>query len=112
MGAGMRRAHVLFCYVFLAFVAGALAPVRAADLPSPPPDDDAPTARKVAEFCYGQRHICRRICDLRSRFEDRFDGCPSSCDSREVRCNRTGCYRWTDPEYVIAQKFGAHKCAL
>ena len=97
--------------------AGTDAPLLAADLATPPHDDrahsdDALTERKVAEFCYGQRHICRKICDLRSRFEDRFDGCPHSCDSRESRCSRTGCYRWTEPEYALAQKFGAHKCTL
>src|SRR5262245_15707741 len=112
----MRCARLVFCCLLLAFAAaGARTPLLAADLAPPRhsgADEDAAMAKEVVEFCRGQRHICRRICDLRSRFEDRFDGCPHSCDSREVRCGRTGCFRWADPEYLLAQKFGAHKCAL
>src|SRR5262245_24965716 len=108
MGATMRWASLLFCCLFLAFAcAGGGASLLAADLAAPHDGDprypnEAQKAREVAEFCYGQRHICRRLCDLRSRFEDRFDGCPDSCASRESRCTRTGCYRWTEPEYVLA----------
>jgi hypothetical protein len=88
---------------------------------SPPPNanrydrrdsDQELKAREVAEFCYEQRSICRKICDLHSNFDDRFDGCSHSCDSRESRCSRTGCYRWAEPEYVIAHKFGGEKCPL
>jgi hypothetical protein len=105
----------------LAFaIAGAGAPLLATDLKSPreaAPDDrprsgNALTARKVAEFCHRQRQICRKICNMHSRFEDRFDGCPQSCDSRETRCISTACYRWTDPDFIIAEKFGGRKCAL
>ena len=115
----MRWVNVLFCYLFLAFTfAGVNAPLLASDVDSPrqtSPDDgpdsgDALQAQEVAEFCHGQRRICRKICDLRSRFEDRFDGCPQSCESREGRCTRTGCYRWTDREFLIAERFGGYQC--
>ena len=117
----MRWADVLFCCLFLAFTfAGASAPLLATDLKSPRqayPDDrpysgNARKAREVAEFCYRQRQICRKICDMRSRFEDRFDGCPPSCESREIRCIRTACYRWSESEFLIAERFGGYKCAL
>jgi hypothetical protein len=111
----MRWTHVLFCCLCLTFaVTVARAPLLAADLAKPPHanQNEGLTEREVAEFCHDQRHICRKICNLRSRFEDRFDGCPHSCDSREGRCSRTGCYRWLEPEFVLAQKFGAHRCAL
>jgi hypothetical protein len=115
----MRWVNLSFCYLFLAFtLAGAAAPLLAADVAPPrqayPDDrqdsDDAQTEEKVAEFCYSQRGICRKICNLRSRFEDRFDGCPQSCESREIRCSRTGCYRWTEPEFLIAERFGGYQC--
>ena len=115
----MRWAKLLFCCLFSAFTfAGASVPLLAADVDLPrqtyPDDrqerDDALQAQKVAEFCHGQRRICRKICDLRSRFEDRFDGCPQSCESREGRCTRTGCYRWTEPEFLIAERFGGYQC--
>ncbi len=113
----MRWANLLFCYLFLAFIfAGASAPLLAADLASPRqsyPDDrsssDDALERDVAEFCYRQRYICRKICNLNSRFDDEFDGCPSSCESREIRCSRTGYYRWSEPEFLIAEKFGGYK---
>src|SRR5262245_55535370 len=118
----MRWAHFVFCCLVLAFVAagGDRAPTLAADLSAPPRAapgnhpyaEDGLSERDVADFCHGQRGVCRRICDLRSRFEDRFDACPHSCDSREGRCTRTGCYKWSEPEFVLAQKFGGHKCAL
>jgi hypothetical protein len=108
--------------MLLAFTfAGATVPLLAADLRAPReayPDNDRPlsggalTQRKVAEFCDRQRQICRKVCNLRSRFEDRFDGCPHSCDARETRCMSTACYRWTDPDFIIAEKFGGYKCAL
>ena len=115
--AGMRWAKLLICCLFLAFTfAGASTLVLATDLKSPPqsyPDDRsdaAPTGRDVADFCFSQRQMCRKICRLRSRFEDNFDGCPSSCESREGRCAKTGCYRWSEPEFLIAEKFGGSKC--
>ena len=115
----MRWAGLLCCYLLLAFAfAGATAPLNAADVGPPrqtyPDDrrysDEALTEEKVAEFCYGQRQICRKICTLRSRFENRFDGCPQSCVSRESRCSRTGCYKWTEPEFLIAERFGGDQC--
>lgn len=115
----MRRAGLLFCCLFLAFTfAGVSAPLLATDLKSPrqaSPDsrgysNDELDERDVAEFCYSQRVICRKICNLRSRFEDRFDGCPQSCVSREGRCIRAACYRWTEPEFLIAERFGGYKC--
>jgi hypothetical protein len=113
----MRWASLLVCCLFLAvLVAGAGAPSRASDLgdreglqqESGDSDNDP---ENVAEFCYSQLQICRKICTLRSRFEDRFDGCPTSCESREMRCNRTGCYKWSEPEFLIAERFGGYKCA-
>lgn len=97
-------------------LAGASAPLLATDLKSPRqvnPDDrdsDALTAKEVAAFCYSQRQICRKICRLRSRFEDNFDGCPSSCESREIRCGQNACFRWSEPEFLIAERFGGYKC--
>ena len=114
----MRWASLLFCCLFLAFTfAGASGPLLAADVEPPRksyPDerlDSDDDGQDVAEFCYGQRQICRKICVLRSRFEDRFDGCPQSCESRETRCVSTACYRWTEPEFLIAERFGGYKCA-
>lgn len=115
----MRWANLLFCCLFMAFIfAEASAPLLATDLQSRrqshpdghPHSDNVPAERKVAEFCNRQRQICRKICTLRDRFEDRFDGCPQSCDSREIRCTRTGCFRWTEPDFLIAEKFGGYKC--
>jgi hypothetical protein len=115
----MRWASLLFCCLFLAVTfAGASAPLLATDLKSRGeayPDErarsgNALTERKVAEFCSRQRQICRKICNLRDRFDDRFDGCPQSCDSRETRCNGTACFRWTDPDFIIAERFGGYKC--
>jgi hypothetical protein len=118
----MRWASLLFCYLFLAFTfAGAGAPLLAADLGKSPgrtyPDnrsnfDKALPGRDVAEFCYTQGQICRKICDLHSNFDDEFDGCPQSCDSRAFRCTRTGCFRWTEPDFLIAERFGGFKCNL
>src|SRR5262245_49666636 len=117
----MRWSHLLFCCLFLAvtFVA-ASTPLLASDLNSPRESrrDDGPRPgevdeeERVEEFCYKQRMICRKVCDLRSRFEDRFDGCPSSCDSRETRCVATACFRWTEPDFLVAERFGAYKCAI
>ena len=116
----MRWANLLFCCLFLAFAfARASAPLFASDLEPPrqanphdrPHSGKASKEEEVAEFCYRQRRICRKICDLRSHFEDRFDGCPPSCESREIRCGRTGCYRWTEPEFLIAERFGGYKCS-
>ena len=109
-------------------MAAALVPLHAADLgPQPPgragiealPQRKAPEARdrkgaerKLAEYCFEQRHVCRKLCGLRSRFERRVDGCAQSCDSREVRCARTGCYKWAESELVLGEAYGAHRCAL
>jgi hypothetical protein len=110
----MRWANSLFCCLFLAVaLAYASAPLVAANLDRPgqaDPDEKGPTEREVAEFCHVQRLICRKICYSNSRFKDRFDGCPHSCDSRESRCTRTGCFRWTEPDYLIARTFGAYRC--
>lgn len=113
----MRWASLLVCCLFLAVtVAGASAPLLASDLgtrearPEDRGDSDNEPER-VAEFCYSQLQICRKICTLRSRFEDRFDGCPQSCESREIRCNKTACYRWSEPELLIAERFGGNHCA-
>ena len=117
----MRKASLLFCCLFLAFAfAGVSGPLLATDLNSRHQanpahrshHDDELTEERVGEFCYRQRVICRKICRLRDRFEDRFDGCPQSCESRELRCNSTACFRWTDPDFIIAERFGAFKCAL
>jgi hypothetical protein len=113
----MRWASLLFCCLFLAFtLAGAGAPpVLAADVgppreayPDAPPESDRATAEKVADFCYSQRQICRKICYL--RFRDDLVGCPQTCDSRESRCTRTACYKWTEPEFLVAERFGGYQC--
>lgn len=117
--AGIHGVKLLLCCLFLAFtVVGASTPLLATDLkserqtyPDDRSDDDEVTEREVAEFCYVQRGICRKICNLRSRFDDRFDGCPQSCESREGRCSRTGCYRWSEQEFLIAERFGGFQCA-
>ncbi len=111
----MRWASLLFCCLFLAFTfAGASAPLLAADVETRKtyPDSRLEDEQEVdvAEFCYEQRQMCRKICDLRSRFEDRFDGCPQSCVSRESRCVSTACFRWSEPEFLIAERFGGYKC--
>lgn len=121
MVAGIRCFKYLFGCLLLALTfAGANAPLLAADLGEPSqsyPDnrsykDGGLPEMEVAEFCYMQGRICRKVCDLRSRFDDDFNGCPHSCDSRVYRCAKTGCYRWVDPDFLIAEKFGAYKCAL
>jgi hypothetical protein len=112
----MRWANLLLWCLFLTLTfAGASSPLLAADVAAPRqayPDDrsDSDDVQEVAEFCHEQRGICRKICDLRSRFENRFDGCPQSCESREGRCTRTGCYRWSEPEFLIAERFGGYQC--
>ena len=111
----MRWISFLFCCLFMAFtLAGANAPVMGADLPnqSYPEErsEDVLPERQVAEFCADQRYICRKICYL--RFRDDQIGCPQKCESRAGRCTRTGCYRWTEPELLIAEKFGGYKCNL
>ena len=116
----MRWAKLLCCCMFLAFAfAGARAPLFASDLEPPRNSstherqyaDDAQKEEAVQQFCYRQRQICRKICNLRSRFDDRFDGCPQSCESREIRCGGTTCFRWTEPEFIIAERFGGYQCA-
>ena len=109
----MRTLNSLFCCLFLALaLAGGSASLVAADLESrrQADPDRGPTEKEVAAFCHVQRQICRRMCDMNSRFEDRFDGCPHSCDSRAIQCTRTNCFRWTEPTYLIARKFGAYRC--
>lgn len=115
----MRWVKSLLCCLFLAVtIVGMGAAVFAADLKSQRqdyPDDRDYSSRpsrkeSVAEFCYSQRHICQKICSLRSKFDDRFDGCPNSCISREMRCGKGGCYRWSEQEMLIAERFGGFKC--
>jgi hypothetical protein len=104
----MRGAIIVFSCLLLAFAwAGAGAPLRASDL-EPPRQDYTDDRQEVADFCYEQRRICRKICRLRFRDDD--VGCPQSCDARVARCRKTGCYRWTDPDYLIAQRFGGFQC--
>lgn len=67
--------------------------------------------KDVAAFCYEQGQICTKICDLNSRFEDRFDGCRHSCESRAFRCTRTACFRWPERQFLIAERFGGYRCA-
>lgn len=110
----MRGFHILFCCLFLALTfASAGAPLLAADIKSSReayPDDraDADDAPGLEDFCYGQRRICRKVCNL--RFRDDKIGCPHNCDSREVRCTRAGCFKWTEQELLIAGRFGAAPC--
>jgi len=115
----MRLANLLFCCLFLALTfVGSSTALHATDLRPPReayPDDrqrasKAPSTDEIADYCFEQRQICRKICRLNERFNDRFDGCPHSCDSRETRCVATACFRWTDPDYIIAEKFGGDKC--
>jgi hypothetical protein len=116
----MRWTTIFFCCLFLAaaFV-GAAAPSMASDLEPPrqaypedgPSDDyDKGGGEQLAEFCYEQRRICRKICYL--RFRDDQIGCPQQCESRVSRCTRTGCYRWSEPELLIAERFGGYKCPI
>lgn len=113
----MRWVNLLFCCLLLAFtVVGAATPLLASDLGSPrnertEADDDESPEVALGEYCHSQQQICRKICNLRSRFDDRFDGCPQSCESREIRCARSGCYRWSEPEFLIAERFGGAQCA-
>lgn len=117
----MRGASLLICCLFLALTFAAVSTqLFAADLggreEAYPDADDGPysdrglSEEEVAELCYSQRYICRKICNLNSRFEDNFDGCSSSCDSRAIRCTRTGCYRWAEREFLIAENFGGYRC--
>jgi hypothetical protein len=117
--AEVRWANLLFCCLFLAFTfAGAGTQILAADVGSSReayPDerrysDKEPIETEAARFCYGQSQICRKICDLNSNFEDRFDGCPQSCESRVARCIKAGCYRWREREFLIAENFGGYRC--
>jgi hypothetical protein len=109
----MRWVNVLFCCLFLAvFFVGASAPLLATDLKSPPQAgrrySDTLSEKEATELCYKQGDICRKICNL--RFRDDLVGCPQSCESRVPRCIRTGCYRWTEPEFLIAERFGGFRC--
>ena len=89
----MRWTNILICFVVLTFAfAGAGVPLRAADLGGRATgitrtkvkrSDEMQTEEKVAEFCFVQRQICRKICSIHSNFNDRFDGCPQSCETRE-----------------------------
>jgi|EndMetStandDraft_9_1072997.scaffolds.fasta_scaffold06850_2 hypothetical protein len=114
----MRWANLLLCCLFLVFtLVGASAPLGAADLKGPRQNypeqralSDEELREKEADYCYAQRKICRKICYLRDRFDDRFNGCPNSCDSRETRCVKSGCYRWSEQEFLIAERFGGYKC--
>ena len=114
----MRRVNVLFFMLFLALTFTATSTsLFATDIKSQHRDgrsqsDDVQQERDLAQFCYTQAHICRKICRFRSNFEDKFDGCPDSCESRAIRCTRTGCFRWKEPDFLIAERFGGSKCAL
>jgi hypothetical protein len=116
--AGVRCANLISCLllVFIVF-AGIGSPLFATDLKSPRPtypevgrSDPVAAEKRLAAFCYSQRVICRKICYMRSRFEDSFDGCPQSCETREIRCNGNGCYRWSESEFLIAENFGGFRC--
>lgn len=116
----MRWINLLFLGLFLAFTfAGAGTSLLAADVGPPrhaypesdQHSDDALAEADVAEFCYQQGQICSKICDLNSRFEDKFDGCRQSCESRAFRCTRTACFRWPERQFVIAERFGGYRCA-
>ncbi len=125
MEAGMRGASILIvCLLMALTLAGAGTSLFAADLGDRErverddyerDDEDYSnnglTEREVAELCYSQQYICRKICNLNSRFENDFDGCKTSCGSRAMRCTRTGCYRWSEREFLIAENFGGYRCA-
>jgi hypothetical protein len=85
-------------------------PPSQAYAPSTPKSDGDINARKVAEYCFSQRQICRKVCYL--RFRDDVFGCSETCDSRVSRCNKSGCYKWIEPELIIAERFGASRCIL
>jgi hypothetical protein len=69
-----------------------------------------PTAAPgVAEYCHKQRQICRKICNL--RFRDDLAGCPQTCESRLPRCINTACFKWTEQELLIGERFGGYRCA-
>jgi hypothetical protein len=70
--------------------------------------DTALAEKELTAFCHQQQPICRKICNL--RFRNDLVGCSQTCDSRVARCVRTGCYKWTDPELLIAEKFGGYQC--
>ena len=111
----MRWAGLFFCCLFFVVAfAGGSTPLGATDLKSPRQteernaSDNVPREEKIAEFCEDQRQICRKICRLRFRDDD--IGCPQTCVSRESRCFVSACYRWTEPEFLIAERFGGLKC--
>ena len=114
----MRYARLFSCLLLaLIFSAGSGSLLLATDLKSPRQtfpevgnSGPVPAEKKLESFCYSQRLLCRKICNLRSRFEDSFDGCPQSCETREIRCNGSGCYRWSESEYLIAERFGGYRC--
>jgi hypothetical protein len=85
-------------------------PPSQAYAPSTPKSDGDINASKVAEYCFSQRQICRKVCYL--RFRDDVFGCSETCDSRVSRCNKSGCYKWIEPELIIAERFGASRCIL
>ena len=113
----MRWANLFLCLFFAFTIVGGSTPLTAADIksrqayPDEPYPDEPPAEQRVAEFCFSQRQICRKICNLKSRFEDNFDGCPQSCETREIRCGQAACFRWSEPEFLIAERFGGYKCA-
>jgi hypothetical protein len=63
----------------------------------------------VAEFCRKQRQICRKICNL--RFRDDLSGCPQTCETRSARCVSAACFKWTEQELLIGERFGGSRCA-
>jgi hypothetical protein len=114
----MRWANLFFCCIFLAFtIVGGGTPLLASDLEPPrqsyPDDrqssDNGQSETDAVEFCDTQGQICRKICRL--RFRDDLVGCPQSCETRVGRCTKTGCFRWTEPDFLIAERFGGFKCA-
>ncbi len=110
--ARMRWARLLLCCLFMAFTCAGAAPLLAADLkqayPDERPDSDAQAENDMEEYCYAQRQMCHKICRL--RFREDLIGCPQTCETRVSRCMTTGCYRWTEPELLIAERFGGAKC--
>lgn len=110
----MRWAGFVFCALLLAF-ASASAPLLASDLKSGKiykndrlsPEDEA---QKIVAYCYDQRTICKKICRL--RFREDLIGCPQTCESRVPRCVTSACFKWLEPEFVIAERFGGYRCAF
>jgi hypothetical protein len=112
----VRWFSLLLCGLFLVLaVAGGGGPLGAADIRSqrgePYPNDKRSAEdaeEQLVAFCNEQRKICKKICNL--RFRDDLIGCPQSCSSREIRCGQTSCYKWSEQEFLIAERFGGGQC--